>query len=152
MVYTVVILARDPQVITITVSPVGMGLSFSPGLTSSEDEEDEATTRERRLKAVLSARSTRLGALLEDADSQEDDVKPSLDKDIAKACQEISEKFTDTGNMSDSDDLSGPWRIEDLKKEYEPLKSVELLRNLEKNLMTYLPTFSIASDTESSGP
>lgn len=54
---------------------------------------------------------------------------------------------------SDVDDaLNGPWRAKDFGKEYEPLKSVELLRNLEKNLSTYLPTYSIGSDTETGEP
>lgn len=57
---------------------------------------------------------------------------------------------SDGGSSEDSE--GGPWRYKEFGKDYEPLKSVQLLRNLEKSLSTYLPAHSLASDTEAGEP
>ncbi|KAK3875119.1 hypothetical protein Pcinc_019997 [Petrolisthes cinctipes] len=50
-------------------------------------------------------------------------------------------------------DEEGPWRYKEFGKDYEPLKSVQLLRNMEKSLLsTYLPAHTLASDTETGEP
>lgn len=52
-------------------------------------------------------------------------------------------------NYSDTDSIvsSSPSRS-DFGKDYEPLKSVQLLRNMGKSLSLYLPKHSVGSDSE----
>lgn len=135
-----------------SASPVSLGLSsFSPSLTSSEDEEEGANQKENSL-GVSGRLRRRLGAVVEDGNSDEEEEGVGRlgscrsDVDGGKAI-EGQEGASDTDDV-----LNGPWRAKDFGKEYEPLKSVELLRNLEKNLSTYLPTYSIGSDTETGEP
>ncbi|XP_071534113.1 uncharacterized protein [Panulirus ornatus] len=139
-------------------SPVSLGFSsFSPSLTSSEDEEDEAELKEGALRAA-GRPCWRLGAVVENGNSEDDqeDGRPQVvTKDCIEGCHtaDSGKVVSESEQTSDIDDgTNGPWRYKELSKEYEPLKSVELLRNLEKNLSTYLPTYSIASDTESGEP
>lgn len=136
----------------VKASPVSLGFSsFSPSLTSSEDEDDEAKLKEGALKVAGRAR-WRLGAVAEDGNSEEDEDKQLASKEKLKCIDKLP--LPSEGEVtSDADDtFSGPWRVKDFNKEYEPLKSVQLLRNLAKNLSTYLPTYSIGSDTESGEP
>ena len=95
---------------------------------------------------------------MEDGNSDDDDVddsnesKQKLDKENSQNLGKLP-LASESEATSDTDDtFSGPWRVKDFNKEYEPLKSVQLLRNLEKNLSTYLPTYSIGSDTETGEP
>lgn len=103
----------------------------------------------------------RLGAVVENGnseDDEEDGKSLAVTKDNAEVSHTADDDdkmpvYLESGQTSENDDgTSGPWRYKELSKEYEPLKSVELLKNLEKNLSTYLPTYSIASDTESGEP
>ncbi|KAK7084058.1 hypothetical protein SK128_012904 [Halocaridina rubra] len=133
-----------------SASPVSLGLSsFSPSLTSSEDEDEEAESREGASKVVARAR-WRLGAVAEDCNSEEEDTDRNQDKKESNKSLENLPAHSENEVTSDNDDaFSGQWRVRDFNKEYEPLKSVQLLKNLEKNLSTYLPTHSYGSDTES---
>ncbi|XP_076045534.1 uncharacterized protein LOC143027818 isoform X2 [Oratosquilla oratoria] len=113
-----------------TVSPVSINLrSFSPSLASSEDENEDMKARTPRTSRVLT----------------------SIAEAATNGPAEEKEDVIENGNLTDADETSsGKWSIDDLKKEYEPLRSVQLLRNLEKNsLNVYLPTYSVGgSDTE----
>ncbi|XP_068214479.1 inactive serine/threonine-protein kinase TEX14-like isoform X5 [Palaemon carinicauda] len=137
-----------------SASPVSLGFSsFSPSLTSSEDEGDEAEPEEGASKVAAGRARWRLGAVAEDGNSEEENEnKQKADKKNVKNVEKLP--VASEGEVtSDVDDaFSGPWRVKDFNKEYEPLKSVQLLKNLEKNLSTYLPTYSIGSDTESGEP
>lgn len=137
-----------------SASPVSLGFSsFSPSLTSSEDEDDEAEPKEGASKAAAGRARWRLGAVAEDGNSEEEDENKQ--KEEKKNVNQLEKlPMTSEGEVtSDADDaFSGPWRVKDFNKEYEPLKSVQLLKNLEKNLSTYLPTYSIGSDTETGEP
>lgn len=134
-------------------SPVSLGFSsFSPSLSSSEDEDEEAETKEGATTVTGRAR-WRLGAVAEDGNSEEEEVGKHQIVKINTVCFEKLTAHSESEITSDNDDaFSGPWRVKDFNKEYEPLKSVQLLKNLEKNLSTYLPTYSIGSDTESGEP
>ncbi|KAK8742543.1 hypothetical protein OTU49_001943 [Cherax quadricarinatus] len=137
-----------------SVSPVSLGFSsFSPSLTSSEDEVDEAGLKDGASR-VAGRHRWRLGAVVENGNSEEDEEegKMQIDASTLKGCITDGGKipvFSENEHTSGDDDATGgPWRYKEFNKEYEPLKSVQLLRNLEKNLSTYLPTYSTGSDTE----
>lgn len=136
------------------VSPVSLGLSsFSPSLTSSEDEEEGADQKEGTHGGSGRVRR-RLGAVVENGNSDEEEFEGGKqDRGGRKGPGHGKISLTsENENTSDNDSVHGPWRVKDFGKDYEPLKSVELLRNLEKNLSTYLPTYSIGSDTETGEP
>lgn len=133
-------------------SPVSLGFSsFSPSLTSSEDEDDEAGLK-RRL-AGAATRWRRLGAVKETGNSEEDQENGEEEEEAEgddeeeekekKSCSSRSDG--ETGGEGESGE--GPWRYKEFGKEYEPLKSVQLLRNL-RSVTQYLPAHSIASDTD----
>lgn len=134
----------------LVASPVSLGLSsFSPSLTSSEDEEEGANQKENTL-GVSGRLRRRLGAVAENVNSDEEE-ESGRQADVGEGKSSLLTSENEV--TSDIDDaINGPWRVKDFGKEYEPLKSVELLRNLEKNLSTYLPTYSIGSDTETGEP
>lgn len=201
-----------------TASPASLVFSsFSPSLTTSEDEADEAELK----RMAGRARWGRLGAVKEDRSSQEDDdgengedeshgarkwskdettrnekdgrgklhengieddrkvnrmhhKEAKVNRDDRKVGSEGGKirvgidndggkgRITNDGGIlrlgcdsdggSSEDSEGGPWRYKEFGKDYEPLKSVQLLRNLEKSLSTYLPAHSLASDTEAGEP
>lgn len=121
-------------------SPVSLGFSsFSPSLTSSEDEDDEAGLKGR--PAGGATRWRRLGAVAETGNSEEDEDQEK---------EEEGEKDKTSGRSdgeTGGEGEEGSWRYKDFGKEFEPLKSVQLLRNL-RSLSLYLPVHTIASDTD----
>ena len=121
-------------------SPVSLGFSsFSPSLTSSEDEDDEVGLKSRPAGGVT--RWRRLGAVAETGNSGEDEEEDVATEEERKTNGSRSEG--ETGGEGEE----GPWRFKDFGKEFEPLKSVQLLKNL-RSLSLYLPAHSIASDTD----
>lgn len=130
-------------------SPVSLGFSsFSPSLTSSEDEDDEAGLKGRLLGTTT--RWRRLGAVKETGNSEEDQENDEEEDEEGedekkKTCSSRSDG--ETGVEGEGEGGEGPWRYKEFGKEYEPLKSVQLLKNL-RSLSLYLPAHSIASDTD----
>ncbi|MPC34798.1 hypothetical protein E2C01_028200 [Portunus trituberculatus] len=101
---------------SLAASPVSLGFSsFSPSLTSSEDEDDEAGLKGR--PAGGATRWRRLGAVAETGNSEEDEDHE----------EEEGEKEKNSGRSdgeTGGDGEEGSWRYKDFGKEFEPLKSV----------------------------
>lgn len=120
--------------------------SFSPSLTSSEDEDDEAGLKGRL--AGAGTRWRRLGAVKETGNSEEDQENEEEEEDEddekeKKSCSSLSDG--EAGEEGEGGEGSSKYK--EFSKEYEPLKSVQLLRNL-RSLNQYLPAHTIASDTD----
>lgn len=124
--------------------------SFSPSLTSSEDEDDEAGLKGR--PAGGATRWRRLGAVAETGNSEEDmEEEEEIEERGGKEGGGGGEEGKISPGRSDGETggegEEGSWRNKDFGKEFEPLKSVQLLRNL-RSLSLYLPAHTIASDTD----
>ena len=125
------------------ITPISLAMrKFSSSITSSDDDDkDEAS----HIQSVFSKSRHTLKAVKENGDSDEDEKK--VEKPSNPKSTEDNIYFSDTDEV-----FTKTMGLDEFKKDYEPLKSVELLRNLEKNLCTYLPKYSLGSDTETGEP
>lgn len=118
-----------------------LSLTIVQPITTQQETNQGHAALSDNIKKNLNSASNKLREISQGSSAEDDTQNVCLENGA------VSDAVNPASSDADSILSSSPSRS-DFNKDYEPLKSVQLLRNMSHSLSLYLPKYSLGSDSE----